>query len=195
VCREVKRQDFAPTNYTTRCSTLSTPGVITYSCLVSSWSSSPAQCCLPATRSLTRADVYLAEEHRRRRCPRIAQFVLFVIKIPNAARVARCRKEFDRDTPRASELASQRADRQWREATSHGARETDRRRGIQHILSWTPAIIYYRPAWWQHEDICTWLRRGSRAKHLVRSSGGAIPWWDVDEATSSSVNIAVYERS
>jgi len=41
VCREVKRQDFAPTNYTTRCSTLSTPGVITYSCLVSSRPSSP----------------------------------------------------------------------------------------------------------------------------------------------------------
>jgi len=58
------------------------------SCLVQAQSPAAATARRPASPSRTLLRVHLAAEHRRW-CPRIAQFVLFVIKIPNAARAAR----------------------------------------------------------------------------------------------------------
>ena len=96
-------------------------------------------CLVAAGRSSTpvSARLYLTAEHRRR-CPRIAQFVLFVIKIPNVARAAQCRQEFDRDTANGqNETGSDGADVAWL------ARDGEGLHGIRRILCWPPEIIYY----------------------------------------------------
>ena len=121
-CRGVKRQDFSPTNYTTRCSTLSTPAFITYSRLVS-LRLQLVRRVAPPRPSACRQSV--PDFHGRPPrggtpppvCPRIAQFVLFVIKIPNAARAAggAPEEEFDRDTARAGRTSWEATGR-----TAHG---------------------------------------------------------------------------
>ena len=85
-CRRVKRQDFSPTNYTTRCSTLSTPARRRHYACVS--------CLVAVAARPSRTAPRRSLPPRRRWCPRarIARFVLFVIKIPNAPEGIRSRQ-------------------------------------------------------------------------------------------------------
>jgi len=159
------------------------------SCLVVARRSSASPCGQPVRPWLARAFT-----SRRNTAAAVHELLnsSYLLLKSRTVRVRRgCRKEFDRDTRR-------RAERTRPKATGRRRMAREEQRGIRHILSWPREIIYYPPVRRQHEDICTWLRRASRAKHLVRSSElvaalcGSRLWWDMDE---SSVDITVYERS